>query len=82
VILGRYRRVLAAPKVGAVLVITLSDRVPKYMAILALTLHCVQHLGLGYGAAGTLIAVYTVGDIAAAPFVGRYVDRWGVRPTV
>jgi predicted MFS family arabinose efflux permease len=82
VMLGRYRRVLAAPKVGAVLLITFGDRVPKYMAILALTLHCVQYLGMGYGAAGTLIAAYTIGDIAAAPFVGRYVDRWGVRRTV
>ena len=82
VIFDRYRRVLAAPKVGAVLLIALSDRVPRYMAVLALTLHCVQELNLSYGAAGTLIAAYTIGDIAAAPFVGRYVDRWGVRPTV
>ncbi|WP_145968981.1 MFS transporter [Streptomyces hyaluromycini] len=80
--LGRYRRVIAAPKVGWVLLVTLGDRLPKYMAVLALTLHCVQNLHRGYGAAGTLIAVVTLGDIVAAPVVGRFVDRWGVRPTV
>lgn len=77
-----YLRVLTMPRVGMVLLVTFGDRLPKYAAVLALTLHCVQDLHLSYAAAGTLIAVVTVGDILAGPIIGRYIDRWGVRPTV
>ncbi|BAJ27109.1 MULTISPECIES: MFS transporter [Kitasatospora] len=77
-----YRRVLAVPKVGPVLLVALGDRLPKYAAVLALTLHCVQNLHRGYGAAGALLAVVTAGDLLAAPLVGRRVDRRGARPTV
>lgn len=53
--------------------------IPHTAAGLALTLHVVETLGRGYGAAGLVGAAATIGMAVGAPWRGRAVDRLGVR---
>jgi MFS family permease len=74
-----YRRVLARPGVRALLAVSLLARLPVTAAGLTLTMHVVQDMGRGYGAAGLVGAVYTIGLALGAPLLGRLVDRRGLR---
>jgi MFS family permease len=49
------------------------------MAGIVCILHVVQHLGMGYGAAGLVGAVATVGTAVSSPWRGWVVDRYGLR---
>lgn len=75
-----YRRMLALPGVRALMVLTFFARIPASAAGMVLTLHVAVNLGRGYGAAGTVGAVCTVGIALGAPVMGRVVDRYGLRP--
>ncbi len=55
-------------------------RIPQTATPLTLTLHVAVTLGKGYGAAGLVGAAGTIGIAVGAPFMGRIVDRWGLRP--
>lgn len=74
-----YRRVLALPGVRALLSVSLLARLPVTAAGITLTMHVVQDMGRGYGAAGLVGAVYTIGLALGAPLLGRLVDRRGLR---
>src|SRR5688572_23780311 len=43
------------------------------------TLHVVESLNLGYGAAGSVGAALTIGAAVGAPVLGRLVDKRGLR---
>lgn len=74
-----YREVLALPGVRTLLVLTFFARLPSTAAGMILTLHVAVSMGRGYGAAGTVGAIVTVGIALGAPVMGRVIDRYGLR---
>lgn len=74
-----YRAVLAIPGVTQLTLVALVARVPVTAAGVVLTLHVVLGLGQGYGPAGLVGAASTLGTALGAPFLGRVVDRYGLR---
>lgn len=77
-----YRRVLALPGVRSLLLVSLLARLPVTAVVVTLTLHVVLDLERGYGAAGLVGAAITAGAALGAPVLGRFVDRYGLRPIV
>jgi MFS family permease len=77
--LGTYRRVLALPGVGTLLALMFAARIPVTATSMVLTLHVVLTMHRGYGAAGLVGAVGTVGIAVGAPLAGRLVDGFGLR---
>src|SRR2546421_4869118 len=75
-----YRRTLALPGVRTLMILIFFARIPMSAAGMVLTLHVAVGLSRGYGAAGTIGAVATVGIGLGAPIMGRVVDRYGLRP--
>jgi MFS family permease len=75
-----YRQTLALPGVRTLMVLVFFARIPSTAAGMILTLHVAVNLGHGYGAAGTVGAVATIGMGLGAPVLGRVVDRYGLRP--
>ena len=75
-----YRETLALPGVRSLLVVATLARIPVTAAAVVLTLHVVTDLGRGYGAAGLVGAVFTIGAALGAPVMGRFVDLRGLRP--
>ena len=75
-----YRRTLALPGVRTLMILIFFARIPMSGAGMVLTLHVAVGLSRGYGAAGTVGAVATVGIGLGAPIMGRVVDRYGLRP--
>src|SRR5262245_18461460 len=74
-----YRQVFALPGVRTFLVLIFFARLPMTAAGMILTLHVAVSMGRGYGAAGTVGAVITIGIAVGAPVMGRVVDRYGLR---
>jgi predicted MFS family arabinose efflux permease len=74
-----YRRILALPGIRPLMAVALLARIPIIAAGLVLTLHVVLDLHRGYGAAGLVGAVNTIGVALGAPALGRLVDRRGLR---
>jgi|tagenome__1003787_1003787.scaffolds.fasta_scaffold20827852_1 MFS family permease len=74
-----YRRVLALPRVRAMMVLVFIARLPAAAGGMVLTLHVAVGLGHGYGAAGTAGAVVTIGVAIGAAILGRLIDRFGLR---
>ncbi|NJC66415.1 MFS transporter [Planosporangium flavigriseum] len=75
-----YRHVFALPGVLRLLAVALLARVPATAVGITLTLHVVGNLHRGYGAAGLVGAVSTIGMALGGPVLGRLVDRRGLRP--
>ena len=73
---------LALPGVLSLTVVALLIRIPATMGGITLTLHVVLGLDRGYGAAGLVSGVLTVGAALGAPLLGRLVDRRGLRPVL
>lgn len=80
--IARYRGVLGLAGVAPTMLVMLFARLPQTAAGITLTLHVVRDLGHGFGAAGTVGAIVTVGVAIGSPAVGRLVDRVGLRPVV
>jgi MFS family permease len=74
-----YRRVLGLSGVRRLLIFGVVARVPQTASGVVLTLHVVTTLRLGYGAAGLVATVMTIGMAVGAPWRGRAVDRVGLR---
>jgi MFS family permease len=74
-----YRRVLAVPGVRSLTLLGIAARIPHAATAVVLTVHVVTTLGRGYGAAGLLVAAWTIGMALGAPWRGRAVDRLGLR---
>jgi MFS family permease len=74
-----YRQVLALPGMRTLLVLIFFARLPSTAAGMILTLHVAVSMGRGYGAAGTVGAMATIGIALGAPVMGRVIDRYGLR---
>lgn len=77
--LAPYRHVLGLPGVPRLLIFAILARVPQTSSGVILTLHVVLTLKLGYGAAGLVATVATIGMGIGSPWRGRAVDRVGLR---
>ncbi|MFI7447163.1 MFS transporter [Nonomuraea sp. NPDC049714] len=77
-----YRRLFRLPGVGVLLAVGVLARVPVTAIGMALTLHAVESLDLGYIMAGLLTMASTVGLAVGSPLSGRFVDRYGLRPVL
>lgn len=75
-----YRRLLRLPGVRTLLLVGLLARVPATATGMALTLHVVKGLGLGFGEAGVVGMASTIGMAVGSPLSGRLVDKYGLRP--
>ncbi|BFU46738.1 MFS transporter [Krasilnikovia sp. MM14-A1004] len=75
-----YRETLALRGMRSLLSVATLARIPVTAGPVVLTLHVVQDLGRGYGAAGLVGAAFTVGSSLGAPVLGRSMDRRGLRP--
>ncbi|MEV0199877.1 MFS transporter [Nonomuraea sp. NPDC050691] len=77
-----YRRLLRLPGVRTLLLVGLLARVPSTATGMALTLHVVEGMRLGFGQAGLVTMASTVGMAVGSPLSGRFVDRHGLRPVL
>ncbi|MFE2476122.1 MFS transporter [Streptomyces sp. NPDC059389] len=73
---------LALPGVRTALLLIFPARLPLTAVSVSLTLHVMEERGLGYGAAGVLVAAWLLGAALGAALVGRAMDRFGVRRVV
>ena len=74
-----YADLLRRPGVARLLIVGIFARIPRAAMGVVLTLHVAIGLDHGYGAAGLLVAAFTVGFALGAPWRGRVVDRVGLR---
>src|SRR5690242_10288498 len=74
-----YAELLRRPGVAKLLVVSIFGRIPRAATSVVLTLHVVLGLHHSYGAAGVLLAGFTVGSALGGPWRGRAVDRLGLR---
>jgi MFS family permease len=74
-----YRQLLGLQGVRTLMILIFFARIPMSAAGMVLTLHVALGLGRGYGAAGTVGAMATIGMGLGAPLMGRVVDRYGLR---
>ena len=77
--LHRYRELFDVPQVRTVLVASVVGRLPIGIAGLAILLF-VQNRSQSFVLAGTASALYVLGLASIAPFLGRFMDRFGPRP--
>lgn len=77
-----YRTVLAAAAFRRLMIIAFFIRIPTTMAGIAVTFYVVQDLHRGYGAAGLVVMASTIGTMLGGPFLGRLIDRRGLRTTL
>ncbi len=77
-----YRRVLALPGTRTLFVVGMLARIPVAAMGVALTLHVVGSLDLGFFRAGLVGAASTLGVAIGSPFAGRLTDRYGLRPVL
>ncbi len=78
-LLNPYRETLALPGIKSLLAVATLARMPIAAGAVVLTLHVVEDLGRGYGAAGLVGAAFTIGGSVGAPLMGRLIDRRGLR---
>ncbi|WP_432881735.1 MFS transporter [Kribbella sp. CA-245084] len=71
-----FRSILALPRIKSLAVSSLLARMPKGIMPLTLVLLVTQRTG-SYALAGTVTALFALGDAATAPWQGRLVDRYG-----
>ena len=81
-LLTPYRDTLALPGIKPLLTVATLARIPIAAGAVTLTLHVVDDLDRGYGAAGLIGAAFTIGGSAGAPVMGRLIDRRGLRPVL
>ena len=77
--LAPYLSVLRLPRVRPVMVLMLLARIPPTASSMTITLHVVLALDRGYGAAGLVGTMSTLGITLGAPLMGRLTDRRGLR---
>ncbi|MGW4111683.1 MFS transporter [Actinosynnema sp. NPDC004786] len=79
---SRYLAVLRTPRVPGLMLLMLVARVPATAAGMTITMHVLLGLERGYGAAGLVGAVSTIGIALGSPLMGHLVDRRGLRAMV
>lgn len=77
--ISAYRRVFATPRLRSLMLIGLVGKIPGLGIPAVLILQVVYGLGLGFGPAGVVAAAWTAGVGVGAPFIGRGIDRFGLR---
>lgn len=77
-----YKIVLSLPGLRTLMLIGFLARIPVTAVSMTITLHVVNSLGLGYGAAGVAGAIGMAGVGVGAPLAGRFTDRVGLRPVL
>ncbi|MEU4801243.1 MFS transporter [Actinosynnema sp. NPDC023587] len=77
--LAPYLAVLRTPRLPSLMLLMLVARVPATAAGMTITMHVLLSLERGYGAAGLVGAMATVGIAVGAPLMGRLTDRRGLR---
>ncbi|RJQ70783.1 MFS transporter [Pseudonocardiaceae bacterium YIM PH 21723] len=78
-VISRFRDVIALPGVRPMLLVSFLSRLPITMRSLALTVYVAVGLGMSYGAAGLVGALWSVGMAIGSPRLGRLIDRRGLR---
>ncbi|KQO62672.1 MFS transporter [Curtobacterium sp. Leaf261] len=79
--MSAYGSLLRTPGVGRVIAAQLTARFPFGMLSLAYLLH-VEHIFHSYGAAGTVLAVSSIGQAISGPLTSRWMGQWGMRPVL
>jgi MFS family permease len=74
-----YRSILTLPGVLRLLSFAVLARVPQAASSVVITLYVVLGMGRGYGAAGLVAAMATIGVAVGSPWRGRALDRVGLR---
>ncbi|GAA0956448.1 MFS transporter [Actinocorallia libanotica] len=77
-----YRRVLSLPGLRGLMAVGTLARIPVTATGVALTLHVARTLDEGFFKAGLVGAACTLGVAIGAPFAGRLMDRYGMRPVL
>ncbi|MDL5160048.1 MFS transporter [Actinomycetospora termitidis] len=77
-----YREVLAQPGLRGLYAIGFAARVPLSATGTVLTLHVAVGLDRGFAAAGLVGGAVTLGTALGAPWLGRLIDRVGLRPVL
>jgi MFS family permease len=76
----QYRRILGLPGVRTLMIVMFFARIPVTAAPIVVMLHVAVGLDRGYGHAGLVAGMATVGIAVGAPIMGRVIDRFGLRP--
>ncbi|QFZ16266.1 MFS transporter [Saccharothrix syringae] len=79
---ANYLAVLRTPRVPGLMLFMLVARIPATAAGMTVTMHVLLGLERGYGAAGLVGAVSTIGMAVGSPLMGRLVDRRGLRAMI
>ncbi|GGP36562.1 MFS transporter [Saccharothrix coeruleofusca] len=74
-----YLAVLRMPRVPSTMLLFLLARVPSTAAGMTVTMHVLLGLERGYGAAGLVGMMSTIGIALGAPLMGHLTDRRGLR---
>ncbi|GAA1265293.1 MFS transporter [Saccharothrix xinjiangensis] len=77
-----YLAVLRTPRVPGLMLLMLVARIPATAAGMTITMHVLLGLERGYGEAGLVGALSTIGAGLGSPLMGRLVDRRGLRAMV
>jgi MFS family permease len=77
-----YKQFFRLPGVRTLLLVGLVARIPSTATGMALTLHVVNGMGLGFGQAGLVTMASTAGMAVGSPLSGRFVDKHGLRPVL
>ncbi|MEU4231403.1 MFS transporter [Nonomuraea sp. NPDC026600] len=80
--LDPYKKLFRLPGVRTLLLVGLIARIPTTATGMALTLHVVNGMELGFGRAGLVTMASTVGMAVGSPLTGRFVDKHGLRPVL
>ncbi|MEJ2887178.1 MFS transporter [Actinomycetospora aeridis] len=80
--LATYRTVLRLPGLTPLVAVGFAARLPVTATGVVLTLYVAVGLDRGFAAAGLVGGAITAGVAIGAPFVGRLVDRYGLRPVL
>ncbi|MFJ2406439.1 MFS transporter [Streptomyces xanthochromogenes] len=75
----RYAQVLAVPGVGRTVALGWLVKLPMIATPVVLALQVSVGLGLGLGSAGLVTGAWMIGAMVGSPFLGRAMDRHGLR---
>lgn len=78
----KYRQALAVPGFRSVLLLGIVAKLPVVAIPIVLTLQVALGLRHGFGEAGLVTGLWTVGVTVGAPIQGRLIDRRGLRPVL
>lgn len=78
----KYQKVLAIPRVLPATLFMFVAGLPLTVMSLTLSLHVLNEMGRSYLDAGVVGTASALGFAVGSPLLGRYIDRYGLRPVV